>query len=467
MFGMNGIGGSGFSVSSPTNGSPGSINASLGAFNPMYGNYAGAAGNYNNMAMGLANTASSGATGAYQSALASMMPQLQNMQQNLLAANNNSLFQRGQLGSGSMGQYGNPNNPTNLTTASLGAGFAQQDLQAIMAAQNQGLNFFNSNMAGAQGLGNLGFGSTNAGMGMLNAQNSLAQNPLAFAGLSENSKLGATGDMASMIRASNPQGVNFGGGYGGLGANGASGTMNGLNNLVSGGKNLYNDISSWFGSGANGGLDASQNATIDNMSSWIGGPSGAGGQAATGGGQIASGAQSIGGPAYAGYDAAIGTGAAPAIAAPAMADVAGIGSSDAAATLASGFNPATASFATDAAASTGGDAAAGIGGSALGMGALALAAPLAMIAFGASQKPWTFNSDYHDRINSEIAAGPGQFASKGGFNGSYWDPQYMDYESAKEELSGHNWNEMVSSGQVPFAPGVTLGHSGAHNASNF
>lgn len=285
MFGMSGIGGTGFSVSSPTNGGPGTINASLGAMNPLYGQFAGYGSGMLGESRGLAANAAGGAQGAYQSALASMMPQLQNMQSNLLAANNNSLFQRGQLGSGSYGQYGNPNNPTNLTTASLGAGFAQQDLQAIMAAQNQGLNFFNSNLQGANALGALGMGGVNTGLGMINAQNNMGQMPLQYAGLVENSKLGATGDLAGMIRAAQPQGANLSGGYGGLGTTlGQPGGMNSIGNLISGAGSLWNDVSNWFGGG---------------------GFSGAGGQAA----------------------------------APGLAAVPGIGSSNAAATAASGWNP--------------------------------------------------------------------------------------------------------------------------------
>lgn len=255
MFGMNGVGGSGFSVSSPTNGQPGSINSSLGAFNPLYGQYAGAASNYLGQSQGLAGTAASGAQGAYQSALSSILPQLQQMQGNLLSANNNGLFQRGQLGSGSFGQNtaGGPNQAINLTTQSLGSGFAQQDLNAITQAQNQGLNFFNSNLSGANTLGNLGMGATNSGMGLIAGQNALAQNPLAYSSLYGNQQIGATNAMANTIHAGNFQGqapasgtAGFAQQFLGQGANGSNGLIGGIGAIAKG-------IGGLFGGGSGGG----------------------------------------------------------------------------------------------------------------------------------------------------------------------------------------------------------------------
>jgi hypothetical protein len=308
LFGMQGVGGTGFSVSSP-NGGPGSIQSSLGAFNPMYGNYAGAAGQYLGQSQGLANTAASGATGAYQSALSSIMPQLQQMQGNLLSANNNALFQRGQMGSGSFGQnIGNgQNNPVNLTTQSLGQGFASQDLNAITAAQNQGLNFFNSNLAGAQSLGNLGMGATNSGMGMIGAQNSLAQNPLAYSGLYGNQEIGAANATANNVRAGNYQGQGPQSGTGNLLTSLGSGLTSG-NSPLSSMMSQFGSGSNGFGGGSNnpfnnpasglydntGGANAfnpniTQGFTNPDMSNLLGDPSSwdsfssAGGQAATAG----------------------------------------------------------------------------------------------------------------------------------------------------------------------------------------
>src|SRR6266853_1396452 len=253
LFQSSGVGGTGFSVFSATYEGTGSINSSLGAMNPMYGNYAGAAGGFLGQSQGLANTAAGGATGAYQSALASIMPQLQQMQGNLLSANNNALFQRGQMGSGSFGQMGAGGNPVNLTTQSLGAGFAQQDLNAITAAQNQGLNFFNSNLQGASALSGMSQGATNTGLGMIGAQNALAQNPLAYSGLYGNQQIGATNAMGGMIGAVAGRGGALGaagGGMGGLatglsngmGANaGPGGNSRGaIGNLINGGRSLYN-----------------------------------------------------------------------------------------------------------------------------------------------------------------------------------------------------------------------------------
>lgn len=345
MFGLSGVGGTGFSVSSPTNGGPGSINANLGAFNPLYGQLAGSAGGFLSGAGSLASTAAGGATGAYNTALGSILPQLQQMQGNLLAQNNNALFQRGQLGSGVFGQYGAGSNPTNLTTASLAQGFGTQDLQAIMAAQNQGLNFFNSNLQGASALGQLGFGATNTGLGFIGAQNATGQLPLQFAGLQEQGRLGATNSLANVIRASNPRGIDYAGGYGGFaqqfgGAPGmTAGGGNPYSNLYNAGKGIYNDIfggaSSFGGAGSDaltgaysgltgaGGapfyLDASGSvagggADLGSLASgtpdWLngaGGFSSAGGQAATDaalGEQVASGAQADSLAAYAGYGTA-------------------------------------------------------------------------------------------------------------------------------------------------------------------
>lgn len=336
LFSSSGVGGTGSSVSSPTNGGPGSINSSLGAMNPMYGAYAGAAGGFLGQSQGLANTAQGGATGAYQSALASIMPQLQQMQGNLLSANNNALFQRGQMGSGSFGQNtaGGENNPVNLTTQSLGSGFAQQDLNAITAAQNQGLNFFNSNLQGAGALGNLGMGATNTGLGMIGAQNSMQQNPLAYAGLYGNQQIGATNAMSGMVGSvagRNGALQAAGGGMGGFAqgfANGAgpnagpgSNPLGAIGNLINGGRTLYNamtggpsqsgtpDTSPGFsladygvpsGGSFNPGFDTMGGSTSDpfasgNMSTGFSpgdygsaGFNGAGGQAATGSAQQAA-----------------------------------------------------------------------------------------------------------------------------------------------------------------------------------
>lgn len=280
MFGMNGVGGSGFSVSSPTNGQPGSINSSLGAFNPLYGQYAGAASNYLGQSQGLAGTAASGAQGAYQSALSSILPQLQQMQGNLLSANNNGLFQRGQLGSGSFGQNtaGGPNQAINLTTQSLGSGFAQQDLNAITQAQNQGLNFFNSNLSGANTLGNLGMGATNSGMGLIAGQNALAQNPLAYSSLYGNQQIGATNAMANTIHAGNFQGqapasgtAGFAQQFLGQGANGQNGLIGGIGAIAKG-------IGGLFGGGSSGGGDGSGGDSSNAPGTYGYGDTGANGQ---------------------------------------------------------------------------------------------------------------------------------------------------------------------------------------------
>jgi hypothetical protein len=264
-FGFNGVGGTGFSVSSPTNGGPGSISSSLGAFNPMYGNYANASSGYLGQSQNLANTASSGATGAYQSALSSIMPQLQQMQGNLLASNNNALFQRGQLGSGSFGQNtaGGANNPVNLTTQSLGSGFAQQDLNAIQLAQNQGLNFYNSNLQGATALGGLGLNTTNTGLGMINAQNAVGQTPLQYSQLYGQQNIGATNANSLAVQAGNNT-LNSGNtGYGGL----ATGLASGLNGILN-------------GTGTSSGLAGALSGVGNGISSLLGGgsaPAGTGG----------------------------------------------------------------------------------------------------------------------------------------------------------------------------------------------
>lgn len=264
LYGMNGVGGTGFSVSSP-NGGPGSINSSLGAFNPMYGQYAQQAAQYGNLGMGLAQGAAGGAQGAYQNALGSIMPQLQQMQGNLLAQNNNALFQRGQLGSGSFGQMGAGGNPVNLTTQSLGAGFAQQDLNAIQMAQNQGLNFFNSNMQGAGAMGNLGFGSTNAGLGMIGAQNALGQLPLQYAQMTGNQRVNATNANSMAANVGNNV-LNAGNtGYGGL-ASGLGGLLQGSNGLGGLFSSAGNAISSMFGGGGGGGTP---NSGTDNSGGYI------------------------------------------------------------------------------------------------------------------------------------------------------------------------------------------------------
>jgi hypothetical protein len=424
LFGMSGVGGTGFSVSSP-NGGPGSIQSSLGAFNPMYGNYAGAAGQYLGQSQGLANTASSGATGAYQSALSSIMPQLQQMQGNLLSANNNALFQRGQMGSGSFGQnIGNgQNNPVNLTTQSLGQGFASQDLNAITAAQNQGLNFFNSNLQGASALGNLGMGATNSGMGMIGAQNSLAQNPLAYSGLYGNQEVGAANATANNVRAGNDQGQAPGSGTANMISN-LTGPNSPLSSLFGGGgsnpvgslNNPYQipgtgqQMSNYFGSdyGQGGGY-----VPDNGGASWLSGDMGFGSDTSN---DIAS-FSSAGGQAATSGLTNFGTSDADTAASGALADAAQNGTG--AMQWAGGTSPlgeaasalnihnglAAGTPQGDVQAAQGGVGALQAAGVLSSGAALAAAAPLAVVAYGMSKPTVQLDSTYWGNLQNEVAAG--------------------------------------------------------------
>jgi len=454
MFNMNGVGGSGFSLSSP-NGGPGSISTSLGAFDPLYGGYAGQAGQYGNLSMGLANTAGSGATGAYQTALSSMLPQLQNMQQNLLTANNNALFQRGQLGSGSFGQYGATGSPINLTTSSLAQGFGQQDLQAIMAAQNQGLNFFNSNLQGANTLGGLGFGATNTGLGMIGAQNALAQNPLAYSQLYGGQQIGATNAMANVIKGSNYQGNAFSSGTGGLlqsllGGS-ATGNSGGIGGLINTGRQLYNgynQLSNLFGGGIGnagaigGGAMGDANWANSVFAGGGGGgfiPGGIGGTDYIGGGlgnlgDMTGGLGQFAGGGGSDFLSGLGFnsagGGAAGIAAP--ADALGLGTAadttGMAALNEAGMPAADAAFGSGAGASSGLAAAAPALAGLAGLGAF-------MGVMG-NQPGTGLSGQYWNNLNSTLAAGPGS-GQNFGPNGpnAAGIKQYTDYEGAMAALA--------------------------------
>jgi hypothetical protein len=303
LYGMNGVGGTGFSVSSP-NGGPGSINTSLGTMQPGYNNnmnvsqmFAGAgAQDLNNPLIGQANNASSsliagaagGSNAAYQNALAATIPQLQNMQNNQMAAGLNSEFQRGQLGAGSFGQAGAGANPTNLQTSSLAQGFGQADLNAITSAQNMGLNYMNTDLSGANTMANIGLGQqgmatnlANAGIGNFNNtatsqiqnQNALGQLPLAYASLQGNQQIGATNANANTIRASNVNGNALSSGTAGLlqsllgGSSsllgGSSSGSSPLSNLINSGSNYLNGGSS-AGSYLSAGTADSQAGSLIN-----------------------------------------------------------------------------------------------------------------------------------------------------------------------------------------------------------